>query len=350
MFTDIHWGAKNNSVQHNQDNLDYLDWFISTMHPDTTHIAFLGDWFEQRNAINVQTLQFATRGIKKLDELGLPIIFITGNHDLYNRHTRDVHSLNVFAELKNVILVDAPMKITGAVNFLVLPYIFSDEYVALAQDINSTDVVLGHLEFKGFVLTGHTHVAEHGPDHRFFSKPRKIFSGHYHKRQVQDNVHYIGNVFPTNFGDAGDYARGMCTYHVLEDKVEYADWPDAPTYYKTHLSDVMAEKWTPLPKMKVKCVVDVDITYQDAQELREGMIELYQLRDFVLEEDRATKQGVLEGDNVKVTESLLDFTGIDDLVTQQLEVLKTDPNVKVDPDLLISIYKDLPVEAVEGDE
>ena len=119
---------------------------------------------------------------------------------------------------------------------------------------------------------------------------------------------------------------------------------------KTHLSDVISEKWTPLPKMKVKCIVDVEISYQDAQELREAMIDVYKLRDFILEEDRETKQGVLEGENVKVSESMLDFTGIDDLVTQQLEILKTDPNIKVDPDLLISIYKDLPIETVEGDE
>jgi hypothetical protein len=47
---------------------------------------------------------------------------------------------------------------------------------------------------------------------------------------------------------------------------------------------------------------------------------------------------------------MLNFTGIDDMVTQQLEILKTDANIKVDPDLLISIYKDLPIEITEGDE
>jgi phosphoglycolate phosphatase-like HAD superfamily hydrolase len=80
------------------------------------------------------------------------------------------------------------------------------------------------------------------------------------------------------------------------------------------------------------------------------MIDAYQLRDFLLEEDREAKQGVIEGDNVKVTESMLDFTGIDDLVVQQLEILKTDAKVKVDPDLLIALYKDLPIETVEGNE
>ena len=28
LFGDIHWGARNNSDQHNMDNLDYIDWLI----------------------------------------------------------------------------------------------------------------------------------------------------------------------------------------------------------------------------------------------------------------------------------------------------------------------------------
>ena len=27
-FTDAHWGARNNSDQHNEDNLEYIDWLI----------------------------------------------------------------------------------------------------------------------------------------------------------------------------------------------------------------------------------------------------------------------------------------------------------------------------------
>ena len=41
---------------------------------------------------------------------------------------------------------------------------------------------------------------------------------------------------------------------------------------------------------------------------------------------------------------------IDDLVINQLEILKTDAKIKVDPDLLIALYKDLPIEITEGTE
>lgn len=348
MFTDIHFGRRSNSKIHNQDCVDFVEWFCQQIEADGnySHVCFLGDWFESRSAINIETMEYSYTALQRLNSLGIPVYFVVGNHDLHRRTTRELHSVRIFNEMSNFKVID---KVHVEDGLLFSPFLFDTEYPALV-DHTRLWAWLGHFEFKNFFITGYNTLMEHGPDHKMFAGPKRIFSGHFHKRQGQDNVQYIGNAFPMDFGDAGDVNRGMCTYDVQQDKVEFTDWEDCPSYYKTHLSDVMAEKWTPLPKMKVKCIVDVNISYQDAQELREAMIEAYQLRDFILEEDRETKQGVLEGENVKVTESLLNFTGIDDLVTQQLELLKTDPKVKVDADLLISIYKDLQIEAVEGDE
>ena len=32
-----------------------------------------------------------------------------------------------------------------------------------------------------------------------------VFSGHFHRRQVKGNIHYIGNTFPHNYSDANDF-------------------------------------------------------------------------------------------------------------------------------------------------
>lgn len=350
MFTDIHWGVRGNSVQHNLDNLDYLDWFISSLPSDLTHIAFLGDWFENRSAVNVQTLSMSANGIAKLDKLGVPIMFITGNHDLYKRNTRDIHSLTIFGNVKNVTLVEEPVSLNGEQLFL--PYIFDHEYAALVDVINEHSSAYGHFEFNGFVLTGHSTLMEHGQDHRLINKPKKVFTGHFHKRQVRDNIVYIGNTFPTNYGDAGDKARGMALYDVEADKVEFKDWPDCPTFSKVKLSDVIAERWAPTSKMRAKCVVDVDISYSEAQELREALITAHNLRDFVLEEDHEAKQGLVEGDTAKMTEvNDMKFDSIDELVTTQLEAALTDSstNGKYDVQLLLDIYKALKIELKDKD-
>lgn len=346
MFTDIHFGRRNNSKIHNQDCVDYIDWFCGNVTGQNySHVAFLGDWYESRSAINIETLEYSYEGLKRLNALNIPVYFVVGNHDLHRRTTRDVHSVRMFQEMTNIVIVDKPMVAEG---FLFSPYMFEHEYPSLLQ-YNDCYAWCGHFEFKNFVLTGHSTVLEHGPDHKMFSGPKKIFSGHFHKRQGQDNVRYIGNAFPMDFGDAGDYSRGMCTYFTEEDKVVYNDWADCPKYYKIKLSNVIDDSWTPLPKMRVKCIIDTELGYQDAQELREAMIEAYNLRDFVLEEDRAAKQGLLEGENFQVKESMLDFTGIDDLVINQLEAAKSDKTIKVNIDTLIDLYKALPIESGEAE-
>lgn len=351
MFTDIHWGMRSNSIAHNQDNLDYLDWFIANLPKTTTHIAFLGDWFENRSSINVQTLSMSVDGLRKLDKLDLPILFITGNHDLYKRHTRDIHSLNAFNSVKNVNIIEEPTSINGEQLFL--PFLFDHEFNGLVDEINAHSSVYGHFEFNGFVLTGHSIIMEHScQNHKLLKQPKRIFSGHFHKRQTIDNVHYIGNTFPTNFSDADDTGRGMAIYDVDKDKVAFKDWADCPKYTKTKLSDVLSSKWVAQAKTRVKCVVDVDIAYTEAQELREAMIAMHGLRDFALEEDREVKQGLIEGDTTKVTEAHdMKFDSIDELVISQLEAAVNDGATKgkYDVKMLLDIYKGIKIETTDKD-
>lgn len=347
LFTDIHWGKRSNSKVHNQDCLDFIDWFcLQVINNEYSHIVFLGDWFESRSAINIETLEYSRRGICKLDSLNIPIIFIVGNHDLHRRSSRDIHSVKIFDELKNLTVIENPTIID---NMLFCPYLFEKEYPNLLEH-NDKTVWFGHFEFKGFVLSGTSRIAEHGPDHKMFPGPKKIFSGHYHKRQQLNNIIYIGNSFPSDFGDTDDNDRGMCTYYVPEDRVTFTNWSDCPKYGKTTLSKVISEEWKPQSKMKVKCIIDTDLGYQEANELREAMISMYNLRDFVLEEDRAEKQGLLEGDNCKVEETLLDFSSIDELVTKQLESIKDEKKNKINGATLVEIYKSLPIEVSETEQ
>jgi DNA repair exonuclease SbcCD nuclease subunit len=207
MFTDIHFGARNNSDQHNVDNLEFIDWFIEQVKIEKpSHIAFLGDFFENRNAINVRTMDRASEGCRKLNALGIPIIWIVGNHDLYHRSDRTIFSTDIFSDLENFLLVSEPLKLNK--DWFVAPYLFRQEYPDMVADINSHKYVLGHFEFQNFVVTGDSRVMDHGPDAGAFAGPKYIFSGHFHKRQANGNIIYIGNTFPTNFGDAGDKERG----------------------------------------------------------------------------------------------------------------------------------------------
>lgn len=337
MFTDIHWGARNNSDQHNLDNLDYIDWFIEKVKEEKpSHIAFLGDWFENRNQINIRTLNNSHEGARRLNSIGLPIIFVVGNHDLYHRSDRSIFSTNIFKDLDQFYLIDQPTRLNR--DFFVAPFLFRQEYPNLVADINSSKYVLGHFEFRGYVVTGADRIMDHGPDASDFAGPRYIFSGHFHKRQTNKNIIYIGNTFPTNYGDAGDTARGMAVFDVENDDVYFHDWEHAPLFFKTRLSRVIGGEAEFPPRARVRCTLDMDVGYSEVQQLRDEMIKGFSLREFSVEEDIALRKGMIaEGLDL---ENDLDMSSLDNTV-RQLIGEGVAPSATIDPAVLIKLYEEL---------
>jgi len=93
VFTDIHFGLKSNSLQHNQDCEKFVDWFISQAKKEGCETCFfLGDYNHHRASINIHTMQYGLRALEKLNDNFDRVFFIPGNHDLYYRDRRDIHS------------------------------------------------------------------------------------------------------------------------------------------------------------------------------------------------------------------------------------------------------------------
>jgi DNA repair exonuclease SbcCD nuclease subunit len=338
-FTDIHWGRKNNSELHNQDCTRFINWFCDKVREDEDidHIIFMGDWFEQRSAINGLTLEYAYKGAKLVRDLGLPVYFIVGNHDLYYRTTRDVYSTNFFDSLGfNLINEPTIIKEIGRDGTLMCPFLFEHEYADLAQYMK-VPVWFGHFEFKGFILTGDTKKMEHGPDPDNFKGPTRIFSGHFHKRQSSRNITYMGSTFPADFSDANDMKRGMMIYEHGLDDVWFFDWDECPSYIRTKLSDIVANPKKILRKDAiVNCMVDMDITYEDSIKLREQLGRKYKLREINLQEN-PDQLGALEDTDIDEEElETLDTT--DALVLNMLGKIKADA---IDNKILIKVYKEL---------
>lgn len=338
MFTDIHWGAKNNSLMHNLDCDKYIDWFISKCKKECADIiVFMGDWFENRNAINVATLNASFKGLKKLNDLKIPIYFCIGNHDLYHRESRKEFSTLHFEKFENVNLISENIVVD---NMAFVPYLFKNEYASAAAFLENKRIkyAFGHFEFKNFIITGTDRLMDHGPDHKIFSNQKYIFSGHYHKRQIQDNVIYIGNTFPTNFGDVWDDDRGMCVLDTTLDSVKFFNWDDCPKYRKIKLSNLLSDEAPSLPEnARVKCIVDIEISYSEAQQVKEELVNQLNLREFAFEEATSSeKTGEVDEDSIEEFE----LSSLNDAVIKMIEngVVTT---VNIDPKMLIEIYSKL---------
>ena len=344
-FTDIHFGKKANSSVHNQDCLNYIKWFCEQVKKnDIDYIAFLGDWNENRSALNIHTLHHSYIGAKMINELGLPVYFVVGNHDLYYRNSRDVHSVITHAEFDNFIIIDQPTvveEIEGKVLFS--PYLFHDEYPSLTEYLD-IPIWAGHFEFKGFVITGYSITMPTGPDAEDFKGPKHIISGHFHRRQAQpdSNVIYIGNTFPMDFGDAGQTDRGMMFYDHSKDEMWFEDWPDLPRYTKTRLTDILDEekqKKILFPDARVNCLVDVPISFEESTYLKQMFKDNFKLREFVLEEAPDIKVA-LSDTETEIDWDNMELQGVDDLVILMLDGIESD---HIDNNLLKQQYQEIKV-------
>jgi len=342
--TDIHFGKKANSQVHNNDCLRFLDWFCDQVKKDPTidYIAFLGDWNENRSALNIATLNSSYQGAKKLNELGLPVYFIIGNHDLYHRHTREIHSVIPFAEFDNFILIEEPTVIDDIMGkVLFVPFLFHEEYPSLTQYVN-LPFWAGHFEFQGFEVTGYGMKMPIGPNHKDFAGPKYIASGHFHKRQVFDNIVYIGNAFPMDFGDAGDVDRGTMTMDHEKDEMMFENWEECPKYLKCDLSELLDGTLTLYTDSRVKCMADIPISFEESTIIREKFTKDYKLREFTLEESHEIKE-TLSGDTIDLDDIDCDtnLAGVDELVHHMLKGIDSK---HISNDMLTTIYADLKVD------
>lgn len=329
VFTDIHWGLKSNSVQHNTDCTNFVDWFISQAKEEGCETClFLGDWNHNRAAINLQTLQFGLRALERLSESFEHVYFIPGNHDLYYRDKRDVHSVEWAKHLPNVTLVNDWF---NSGNVVIAPWIVGDEWRRISG--MSGKYMFGHFELPHFYMNSFVEMPDHGEiNTSHLGGFEHVFSGHFHKRQTKSNVTYIGNAFPHNFADAGDDARGMM---ILEwDGVpQYRSWPGAPKFRVHRLSEVLDNpERLLLPGSYVKINLDINISFEEANFIREKLMPEHRLRELTL---IPIKMTTVDGD---IDVSNIHLDGIDKIVQTQIGELE---DGAYDKKLLLEIYKNL---------
>lgn len=328
-FTDIHYGLKSNSVQHNTDCITFVEWFIKTAKAAGCDTCFfLGDWNHHRASINVQTLQFGLRSLELLSAAFDKVYFIPGNHDLYYRDKRDVSSVEWAKHLPNVKIIN-DFLVQGDV--VISPWLVGGEWKKL-QSMGGK-YLLGHFELPHFYMNALVEMPDHGElQSGHLAGFEQVFSGHFHKRQFRDNVTYIGNAFPHNYADAGDDSRGMMILEWGGDPV-FHTWPGQPRFRVYKLSEVLEDPDRLLLKdSHVRVNLDIDISYEESAFIREQLIPKYSLREMTLIPTKLD----LSQDDTDYTN--LQFESVDSIIINQIEQLQQG---SFDKQLLLDIYRNL---------
>jgi len=329
VFTDIHFGLKSNSLLHNQDCERFVDWIIATgkEHGCETGM-FLGDWHHHRASINLQTLNFSLQSLEKLSRAFSQFFFIPGNHDLYYRDKRDIHSAAWARHIPNIHICNDWFE-EGDV--IIAPWLVGDDHKRISK--MSSKYMFGHFELPHFKMNAMVEMPDHGEikvEH--FGQYDRVFSGHFHLRQEKNNITYIGNSFPHNFADAGDDKRG-CMILDWGSEPEYHAWPDQPLYNVWNLSHVIDNADSILkPNMHVRVQLDIEISYEEANYIKENYITKYGLREMAL---IPNKRSALEED---MAPGDVKFESVDQIVVDQITKIESE---FYDPKLLLQIYQTL---------
>jgi hypothetical protein len=329
VFTDIHFGLKSNSVQHNQDCSDFVDWFIQKAKEENCETCFfLGDYNHHRASINIQTMQFGLRALEKLNNSFEHVYFIPGNHDLYYRDKRDVHSVEWAKHLPNVTIVN-DWFIQDEV--VIAPWLVGEDHKKLAK--LSGKYLFGHFELPAFYMNAMVQMPDHGDvNDSDLAGFEKVFSGHFHKRQARNNIWYIGNAFPHNYADAGDDQRGMM---ILEwgEEPEFHAWPGQPLFRVYKLSDILDNpEGLLLPKSSVRVHLDIDISYEEANFIRETLIPKHNIREMSLIPMK------LDQHSQDLAPGEVNFESVDQIIVDQLAAIESE---FFDPKVLLEIYRNL---------
>lgn len=316
VFTDIHYGMKSNSKTHNQDCDDYIDWFIQTAHDEGCETAiFCGDWNHNRNSLNLTTMDHGIHSLEKLGQSFEQFFMFAGNHDLYYKDRRDIVS-TVFA--KHIPGVTVINEITQIDDVALIPWIIQDEWKKVAKI--KCKYMFGHFELPSFLMNAMVRMPDHG-DVKIedLNKPDYVFSGHFHKRQSQKNIHYIGNTFPHNYADAWDDDRGMMILD-RENNMEpkYVNWTDCPKYRVLKLSELLDNTDSIMkPKMYLRVNLDIPISYEEASFIKETFIKQYDCRELTLIPQKNMDDIISELD-------ISQFESVDTIVSKEVSHLDTE--------------------------
>lgn len=226
IITDQHFGARNDSVAF----LNYYEKFYENVffpklkEEGINTVLILGDTFDRRKYVNFLTLKRAKEMFfDKLEELGVTVHMLAGNHDTYFKNTNDVNSVDLLlAEYTNINIIDSPTTIyVDDIPICMMPWICAENYADSIETLKSTraEICMGHFEIAGFAM--YKGMESHdGLDPSLFKKFDCVFSGHYHHRSSNDNITYVGNPYELTWQDYND-PRGFNTFDLSNRQLSF---------------------------------------------------------------------------------------------------------------------------------
>ena len=218
VVTDTHFGVKNDSPLFLDEFLSFFEkqFFPYLLEHNITTVIHLGDLLDRRKFVNFYTLsQVRDRFMSFFKKNNITLNIILGNHDTFYRNTSSINSMSeLFGGYKNVYIYKNPVIVRlDGLEVGLVPWINeenTDSAIKFIQDAR-VSILMGHFEINGFqVVSGVKHT--HGMEASLFDKFDAVYSGHFHIKQTDGNITYLGTPYQITFSDAYD-SKG---FHIFD--------------------------------------------------------------------------------------------------------------------------------------
>lgn len=217
IISDPHWGVRGNSVPYRNNLVKFFDtvFFPTLVERGIKKIINCGDLFDDRKKTDTATIKSCREHYyEKLVQYGITEDLIIGNHDTYMRQSNDLNAptaiLKDYINSGHLNVFHEPTEVGDC---LYIPWINKHNHDETMQAIANTTkrYCFGHLELVGFQWF-RGKVSTKGMDSAPFEKFQLTGSGHYHCRNQQRQIIYLGSPTQHTWQDCGD-ARG---FHIFD--------------------------------------------------------------------------------------------------------------------------------------
>lgn len=332
LIADLHLGIKKSDMIFQNSQIAFYEKQLvpELKEKNIKDIYILGDVFDTRQQINVQTINVVIDLFKKtLCDFNIHII--VGNHDMYLTTDTGVNSLKILDLLPNVSVYEKPTEIEiDGKNILMLPWV--TDYNEIENLITKHyEYCFAHLDIVGFDMGGR--LSETGVTvNTLLKSVDHVYSGHYHnavdrKYQGDKTIVYVGSPYHLTRIDR-DTKKGYRILEVKNNVCEHIENNVSMKFYKHTFPDINFN-------LIKNNVVDIDIPYEYTDKTK-------QIYDVIAKIEKL-QPAYPPNLNYLVSENEVDIEmpeniSIISLFQNYLEELETNINKKVLYDNFIELY------------
>ncbi|EQA7786752.1 metallophosphoesterase [Acinetobacter baumannii] len=165
-----------------------------------------GDWFDVRKAITHKTMNFNRKICELIEDAGITVYVIVGNHDSTFKNTIFPNACDeLLSQFKNFNVINKVCTLEfDDVKIDMVPWICDenqDEIMEFIKNSNSK-FCMGHFELNGFYF--YKGMKSHGAEPDFLKAYKRVWSGHFHTISENRNVTFIGTPWSLTSGDEND--------------------------------------------------------------------------------------------------------------------------------------------------